>query len=1051
MNISQKFLLIPVMNILEKSRKNTRLVPKTVILTNDTGTAYQKTVWVLPSKAKDERPSGGQFDMFEDKPEPERNPGQFDMFDENTLPQPKEAASISTKEPRLGIPNQKEPELPKESDGGPKAVRVRMTVEEYSLEIKPGIKTTVDSVMLDGKPIGAVTEWWVGVGKGKKFGISPLKPKKRKPWEGPDEIIPPCETVEEALEKFAMKVYGDEMAEKAKKAESAERSKKIRDAKNQAAIATAKPATRVEATKILADDDTEPVAKSEEPYMFTPSMVTLDFDEPLVVHDYSAAIPARMSLIDQKKIKSAPRPSWIPPVDQESFKSMEYRIEGVKLGQDKYLIITKDKLVRSAGRNPPTIEREYALVNLSVLAATQDYCYKLAKSINEEKNTTLKELGIKGNSFRQIASTKATYRHLDLIKIAFPFIPRNGRQKWEKFTAYINDLKEKTIDMTLQTEEDMNSYAKGRETSYGRKGTVDGLLASHGVVVKRQNGDDISSVEVDELKKALSAVYKVFGDRSALARRTKLLISHSGEKFMHARKALGLYLPAWTAIGVTWSSGQTGAGFTLAHEFSHFMDHQLGKLGGENYYASDDRSSLEYRIAKTFRSNMKKEQNSDYQNRTCECFARALEQYYAIKSGEADEYASERNAEGNHPEHSVYMEKVYPLVEQFLTEHGELLKSLVGSIVDQKPSGKLKLLTISDLRMDAKRFIARIEEKYPDELAAGIEVEKEHSDDIDTARAIAAAHIDQDPNYYSKLNTVGLVDEPKAKRLIVPLSKALNTGKLIKKQVMVVRDGKSFASHRWTKPDDIDSETKKAIRKIKMARAGDPKERLYLAYPRSERDKLVEAMVLSLPEGARPLSRIMDEIQENYGVFAGMDVSEKMILGLSSRYPHRVDCSFTLGLQEVYIKGISKSLTWSGYKLQGRTKIHGMDISIENKKGSVRRGVDPDGHAWETKMHFTYGYIRGTVGKDKDHLDCYIGPNPDSRKVFIVHQNDPKTGKYDEDKTMLGFDSGDKAKRAYLGQYDRPGFFGSMDETDVDTFKTKAFKNSCKGKKLIVR
>lgn len=146
-----------------------------------------------------------------------------------------------------------------------------------------------------------------------------------------------------------------------------------------------------------------------------------------------------------------------------------------------------------------------------------------------------------------------------------------------------------------------------------------------------------------------------------------------------------------------------------------------------------------------------------------------------------------------------------------------------------------------------------------------------------------------------------------------------------------------------------------------------------------------------------------------------------------------------------------KSLTWSGFPLQGRMKVHGMDISIENRKGSVRRGVDKDGHAWKTKMHYAYGYIRGTVGRDKDHLDCYVGPDKESLKVFIVHQNDPATGAYDEDKVMLGWNSAEEAKAAYLKQYDRPGFFGSMDETDIDTFRAKALAKKNHGKKLVLK
>jgi hypothetical protein len=119
-----------------------------------------------------------------------------------------------------------------------------------------------------------------------------------------------------------------------------------------------------------------------------------------------------------------------------------------------------------------------------------------------------------------------------------------------------------------------------------------------------------------------------------------------------------------------------------------------------------------------------------------------------------------------------------------------------------------------------------------------------------------------------------------------------------------------------------------------------------------------------------------------------------------------------------------------------------------DKKGSTRSGTDKDGHEWHTFMHFDYGYIRGTVGKDKDHVDCYIGPSPEAETVFIVHQNDPTTGEYDEDKVMLGFETQEAARKAYLSQYDRPDFLGDIDAMDIETFKEKAFDPKNKGKKL---
>lgn len=150
-------------------------------------------------------------------------------------------------------------------------------------------------------------------------------------------------------------------------------------------------------------------------------------------------------------------------------------------------------------------------------------------------------------------------------------------------------------------------------------------------------------------------------------------------------------------------------------------------------------------------------------------------------------------------------------------------------------------------------------------------------------------------------------------------------------------------------------------------------------------------------------------------------------------------------------KDLNKSLTWSGHKLQGRTTFNGLNISIENKKGSIRRGVDSDGHKWAIKMHFNYGYIRGTEGVDGDHVDCYIGDNIDAKNVYIIHQKIPGTDKYDEDKCMLGFDTLADAKAAYLRQYDKPGFFGGVDTVPFDVFKNKVLLKKWHGKRLNLR
>jgi hypothetical protein len=151
-------------------------------------------------------------------------------------------------------------------------------------------------------------------------------------------------------------------------------------------------------------------------------------------------------------------------------------------------------------------------------------------------------------------------------------------------------------------------------------------------------------------------------------------------------------------------------------------------------------------------------------------------------------------------------------------------------------------------------------------------------------------------------------------------------------------------------------------------------------------------------------------------------------------------------INELYGEDIvEKSLTWSGHELADRYKFAGFNISIENKKGSTRSGKDKDGHKWHCKMFFDYGYIRGTEGVDGDHVDVYIGPDESAASVYIVHQNDPVTGKYDEDKIMLGFPSEKAARQAYLKQYDRPGFLGAIDVMPVEEFRNKVLSKKNHG------
>lgn len=122
------------------------------------------------------------------------------------------------------------------------------------------------------------------------------------------------------------------------------------------------------------------------------------------------------------------------------------------------------------------------------------------------------------------------------------------------------------------------------------------------------------------------------------------------------------------------------------------------------------------------------------------------------------------------------------------------------------------------------------------------------------------------------------------------------------------------------------------------------------------------------------------------------------------------------------------------YKMEHR-RVDGYNISIENAKGSVRRGTGADGKPWETLMHNDYGYIRGTEGVDGDHIDVFLSDTPEEGDVFVVDQVN-EDGSFDEHKVMYGFATEQAARDAYLSNYE-PGWtgLGAITHVSKDEFK----------------
>lgn len=109
---------------------------------------------------------------------------------------------------------------------------------------------------------------------------------------------------------------------------------------------------------------------------------------------------------------------------------------------------------------------------------------------------------------------------------------------------------------------------------------------------------------------------------------------------------------------------------------------------------------------------------------------------------------------------------------------------------------------------------------------------------------------------------------------------------------------------------------------------------------------------------------------------------------------------------------------------KAHVSVLGLEISIETEAGAERSGKDKDGSTWSVTLPAHYGYIKGTRGADKDHVDIFLGPKPDNGQFWIINQNHPDTSKFDEHKVMLGYDGAEAAQADYLLSFS--GDFGGL-------------------------
>lgn len=444
-------------------------------------------------------------------------------------------------------------------------------------------------------------------------------------------------------------------------------------------------------------------------YIFTPKEITVNGNS---VIDYTDVENDKVFLCNRKDILDKPRPSWIPELDAKGLALDRFLPVCVKDFSDgNYFVQSKVYTGARDANGKPVYKNQIYKMSSDVLAATVDYYLKRKREeLKREGNTEKVSLPRGMNSMPtkryneisklcllcNVPSLKYKDVHKSITDKAFEMKGKTPGKLYrlqnevvflEQWQPLLENIKGKRLDMNYQKQDYIDSYSKAVETAYGDSNTFNNLYNDYGVKIKKQNGSNFSKAEIDRLSETIGKVFNHYGNLSNLASDYKLKISYADNCMQFARKAIGLFTSYHNAIGVSFFNEEKQesvaginhtADVTLAHEIAHWLDNQKGKES-HSFYASDKYGTLENQIAEKFKNEIKLREKSnksaakigkadeihlgEYWFRTCECFARAMEQYYAFQRGidlsEEISYARKDNFETD----------FIPLIEQLMEEN----------------------------------------------------------------------------------------------------------------------------------------------------------------------------------------------------------------------------------------------------------------------------------------------------------------------------------------------------------------------------------------------
>lgn len=450
---------------------------------------------------------------------------------------------------------------------------------------------------------------------------------------------------------------------------------------------------------------------------------------------------------DESNVLISDVPKYVPTIDEDTFKSKSYLFDTIRITEDSYLIcINKYNDVDKTSNL-------FIIVTLDQLVLIIDYYYSKAKaknivdanekrseaSYNRMSEEIRKRYMFQKGIYNSIPASEkkkiseAEFEKLNLEQreaIYKPFkknapkrlvsnlavneMPTSFHKMYEDFInkeaviivnaqlkkganpivwKYWVDFREminfKIKDIRIQREDYADTYKQALETSFGESNTDTSLKDKYGILVKRQNGDKISLVEINQIESSWIKIQHVFGDLKPNTIKYNIKVSHAGDKLIFAMKALGVYIPKMRTIGVSNKLGENEFESTFSHETAHFIDNFIGELNGKRW-ATDNYEGTAGKIAFTFRNNMNlhKSNQTDYINSTKECFARALQEYYLFKTYNEDAFTKNVDFKISTSgislfEHPSFVNKIkfeseiLPLIIQFFNENQDVFKTTV--------------------------------------------------------------------------------------------------------------------------------------------------------------------------------------------------------------------------------------------------------------------------------------------------------------------------------------------------------------------------------------